>query len=176
MRSEVSLFECTVPVLQHYLDQIDCVLKSLTNKSPNALEARNTPRTFSAAEHLRTAQSFALRAVFPTIGKQTPRFKCTQTNYDALMLRNIEAKAILSTVSTKDFEFAKSGLVEHKAGDAELSQSQADYVLRFAMPNFFFHLSMAYSILQMAKVPLGKNAFDGFHQYEPSFAFVGNSD
>ena len=34
-----------------------------------------------------------------------------------------------------------------------------DYLTRFALPNFYFHVSMAYAILRAAGVPLGKPDF-----------------
>jgi len=45
-------------------------------------------------------------------------------------------------------------------------------VLSYAMPNFFFHLCMAYALLRAQGVPLGKPDFDGWHRYAPGFSFV----
>lgn len=36
------------------------------------------------------------------------------------------------------------------------------YVTRYAMPNFFFHVSMTYAILRSCGVPLGKSDYVGF--------------
>ena len=36
-----------------------------------------------------------------------------------------------------------------------------DYALRFALPNFFFHVTTAYDLLRQAGVPLGKMDFIG---------------
>ena len=36
-----------------------------------------------------------------------------------------------------------------------------DYALRFALPNFFFHVTTAYDILRHRGVPLGKMDYIG---------------
>lgn len=36
-----------------------------------------------------------------------------------------------------------------------------DYLLKFALPNFFFHVTTAYDILRHQGVPLGKMDFLG---------------
>ncbi|MEO0376790.1 MAG: DUF1993 family protein, partial [Cyanobacteria bacterium P01_A01_bin.17] len=36
-----------------------------------------------------------------------------------------------------------------------------DYVLKFFLPNFFFHITTAYDLLRHSGVPLGKKDFIG---------------
>ena len=59
----------------------------------------------------------------------------------------------------------------HRAGFAYLDQSAADYLHQFAIPNLWFHLSMAYAILRQAGADVGKADFDGLHSYPTGFAF-----
>lgn len=40
-----------------------------------------------------------------------------------------------------------------------------DYLLHYALPNFFFHTTTAYGILRYVGLPLGKADFDGYHAY-----------
>ncbi|MFT5460652.1 MAG: hypothetical protein ACI9K2_007172, partial [Myxococcota bacterium] len=47
------------------------------------------------------------------------------------------------------------------------SVTGSDYTREFAMPNFYFHLSMAYAILRHNGVPLGKRAFIGSMTVKP---------
>ena len=41
-----------------------------------------------------------------------------------------------------------------------------DFVLNYVLPNFYFHLSMAYALLRQAGVCLGKQDFEGPPVYE----------
>ncbi|MGV7210836.1 DUF1993 family protein [Oxalobacteraceae bacterium A2-2] len=45
----------------------------------------------------------------------------------------------------------------------------------YILPNFHFHLSMAYAIARQQGVALGKPDYDGYHAYPPGFSFVSNS-
>ena len=45
------------------------------------------------------------------------------------------------------------------AGKSELQFSGADYVRAFLLPNFYFHLTIAYGLLRHKGVPLGKLDF-----------------
>lgn len=60
---------------------------------------------------------------------------------------------------------AESLLVTDIAGEAEVHLSGNRFAHEYALPNFFFHLCMAYAILRHEDVPLGKADFDGFHLY-----------
>ncbi len=54
----------------------------------------------------------------------------------------------------------------HAKPHAELLALQGHaFLLQYALPNFFFHLTTAYAILRSCGVPLGKQSFDGFHAY-----------
>ncbi len=45
----------------------------------------------------------------------------------------------------------------------------ANYLLHYALPNFYFHLTTAYDILRYAGVPIGKRDFLGA---VPGFSLV----
>ena len=45
--------------------------------------------------------------------------------------------------------------------------SGADYANEFAVPNFYFHVSMAYALLRQGGVSLGKRKFIGSIRFEP---------
>ena len=47
------------------------------------------------------------------------------------------------------------------AGPNKLKFEGANYLLHFAMPNFYFHLTTAYDILRSAGVEIGKRSFLG---------------
>ncbi len=69
------------------------------------------------------------------------------------------------------FEGAETRRVQHRAGFAELDQSGREYLTLFGMPNFMFHLSMAFAILRQNGVEIGKADFDALHDYPHGFRF-----
>lgn len=77
----------------------------------------------------------------------------------------------LGTIREEDMAAADTLTITTTAGFAERTFSAPDYVLHYAMPNFFFHLTMAYAILRAQGVPVGKQDFDGYHEYPAGFRF-----
>lgn len=64
-------------------------------------------------------------------------------------------------------------VIKDMAGPASVSMNAGDFLVRFAYPNFYFHLSMVYAIARFKGVKLTKGDFDGLHQYPPGFSFEG---
>lgn len=53
-----------------------------------------------------------------------------------------------------------------EAGQATHAMPASEYLLHYALRNFFFHTTTAYAILQHVGVPVGKADFDGYHVYK----------
>ena len=112
---------------------------------------------------------FALRLVLTTIGKGWS-LSVSGCSPDAFV-DSLMGRADIRAVTTDDYTGASSRVVEHTAGDAELTQTVENYIQHFAIPNLWFHVSMAYAIMRQS-VDLGKRIFDGLHAYEAGFSFV----
>ncbi|MCU0912727.1 MAG: DUF1993 domain-containing protein [Rhodobacteraceae bacterium] len=168
MMDGAALFAATVPVLRHYLGRLDALVAAA---SSSALERRLADDVFPAGVQFRTAQSFALRTVFPTLGRTVPKLTHVGQTAALLAARSDEVRGLLAPLAAADFDGAADRPVTHAAGEATLTQPGADYALRFALPNFFFHLTMGYATLRGAGLALGKADFDGLHAYAPGFRF-----
>lgn len=162
------LYSASVPVCLHYLDRADALL---ARTGGDVLSARLAPDMFSAAEQFATAAGFALRATYPLVGREVPDFPDLGLNREGLTARVQFAREHLNALSPNEFEDAESRRVQHRAGFAELDQSGVEYLHLFAMPNFLFHLSMAFAILRQNGVEVGKADFDGLHDYPQGFRF-----
>ena len=69
------------------------------------------------------------------------------------MLKSIDAKAMEGGGDPRD---------RHpRRRSNKLKLPGADYLLHFAMPNFYFHLTTAYDILRGSGVEIGKRNFMG---------------
>jgi hypothetical protein len=62
-------------------------------------------------------------------------------------------------------------MIDDKAGFAELVLPANEFLYQYAMPNFFFHLSMVYAIAKQSGLCLSKADFDGYHIYPAGFSF-----
>ena len=161
------LFEATVPVLRYFLGRISEILDLVDND--RLLQHTLAPGGFACGDHLGLAQGFSLRAVCPLIADKQPDLEVSGATVSDLKTSQQVVSGYLDKVTPGEFAGASSRSIEHVAGEAHIRQSATDYVLIFAMPNFYFHLTMAYASLRAQGVDIGKGHFDGIHKYRPGF-------
>ncbi len=163
------MFAASVPVALQALDRAGVLLGHAT---PDMLATRLHPDMFNCAEQFEIVAGFALRATLPLAGRTIAERPCAH-DANSLLAHLNAARAEIMTLRPADFEGAAERRIIHRAGFADLDQSGADYLHHFAIPNLWFHLSMAFAILRNHGAPVGKAEFDGFHAYPPDFRFVG---
>ena len=92
-------------------------------------------------------------AVRVTNGKPTTLAELRARIHATLdMLKSLDAKAM---------EGGEIREIVIPAGSNKLKLPGADYLLHFALPNFYFHLTTAYDILRGSGVEIGKRNFMG---------------
>lgn len=69
--------------------------------------------------------------------------------------------AVLKAADPAGFEGREDATVILKTPSRDLEFTGTSYVLGFAIPNFYFHVTTAYALLRMKGVPLGKMDFLG---------------
>lgn len=163
-----ALYNVTVPVLLHYLGRLDGIVAKAREAD---LDRRLAEDGFTAGVQFRTAQNFALRAVFPTLGREAPKLTNIGQSKAILTARSGEIRDLFGALCPFDFDGAATRAVPHTAGQGEHTQTGLDYVTLFALPNFFFHLTSGYATLRATGTALGKADFDGIHKYSPGFRF-----
>jgi uncharacterized protein len=84
-----------------------------------------------------------------------------EASYDDVQARVAKAIAFLQAASPDGFADREDAKVVLTTPSGEIPFTGSAYVHGFAVPNFFFHLSMAYALLRMKGVPLGKLDFLG---------------
>jgi hypothetical protein len=164
------LYAASVPVFRHYLSRAGDLVDH-TGGLASLLSARLAPDMFTAAEQFATVAGFALRGTYPLTGEPVPEFPDFGLDLSGLKARIAFADDHLAALRPEAFEGAETRLVRHRAGFAELEQTGRDYLTLFAMPNFMFHLSMAFAILRQNGAAIGKADFDGLHEYPHGFRF-----
>ena len=163
------MFDAAVPGALQALDRAQVLLDHAT---PAMLEARLHADMFNCAEQFEITAGFALRATLPLVGREVVQRECA---HDAISLKAhlIMASTEIQALTPAQFEGAAERRIIHRAGFADLDQSGADYLHHFAIPNLWFHLSMAFAILRAGGALVGKAEFDGLHAYPPGFSWFG---
>lgn len=158
----------------HYLHQLKVIVEKI------ALHQQYNPALLYTSLHsdmlpllaqIRTTANFALRACCPLANREPISFDNQQETYAGLQQQLDETIAYLQTIPAAEFHQPPEQ-IHDKAGFNQLDLTTDEYLHCYALPNFFFHLCMVYSIARHAGVPLSKGDFDGYHQYPSGFSFV----
>lgn len=162
-----SLYYASVPVFRRYLHNLRTML-ALAATHPEAdkiLLSRIAPNMDPLVSQAEMAANFAVRCCAPLAGRPERGSGQFTPSYAGLRERIDAVLAFLDQLSERDYEGAARRTIIDRAGMADVELPGARFVSEYALPNFFFHLSMAYAILRQAGLPIGKSDFDGFHVY-----------
>jgi len=166
------LHDAAIPVFTRYLARLAGLVSSARSfvdehalPASQLLEARLAPDMLPFRTQVEIAANFALRACFPLAGKAVPPYGEFPANFDGLLARIARANNLVASLDPQDFDGRETQELQDKAGDHVVTLPGHVFLHLYALPNFFFHVSMAYAILRSAGVRLGKADYDGFHAY-----------
>lgn len=164
----LSLYDISVPVFSRGLGQLTHVLeKSLAHAKANGIDpatlvdARLAPDMITLAGQIQRASDASKLGVARISGITAPSFPDEEKTYDELLARIAKTQDFLATVDRVLIDGQEERQVTIKAREGEAHFTAQRYLLQFALPNFFFHVTTAYAILRHQGVALGKRDFLG---------------
>jgi hypothetical protein len=164
----ISMYDVSVPVFAARLKALSGVLEAAEKNAAERkidpstfLTSRLAPDMFTLARQVQIATDHAKGAPSRLAGRDVPKYEDNEASFAELQTRIAKVGEHLSSFSAADIEGSEDRVIELKVGGRELSMSGSQYLLNFAMPNFYFHLTTAYGILRHNGVPLGKIMFLG---------------
>ena len=124
--------------------------------------ARLFPDMLPFTKQVQLSCDFAVRAVYRLTGQEPPRFADEEKTFPELKERIAKALATISAINTEAFTGSETRNVTFPMGPAgNQTMSGSSYLFTFAIPNFTFHVTMAYAVLRENGVELGKRDFMG---------------
>ena len=156
-------------LLGHMLAWIDRAESHATAKGYEAgtlLQARLAPDMFPLVRQFQNACDTAKFAAAFTTGKEPPSHPDTEQTFAEVRARITSVIDYLGTFTEADFANTDSREVKRPRWEGK-SMRANDYFVEQGLPNFFFHLNMAYAILRHNGVDLGKRDYIGqlsFHR------------
>ncbi len=161
-----------IEVFVEYLKLLSRLLEKIEEHvggDERILHERLSPDMFPLCVQVEIVASFALRSCCPIAG-----VKVNSYSREVKSFANLRAQledTCNSITSLDDKHSNLEAVIEDMAGPVPISMKAEDFLMRFAYPNFYFHLGMVYAIARSRGVPLTKGDFDGLHQYPPGFSF-----
>ena len=125
------------------------------------LKAQLYPDMFNLIRNVQTSCDTAKGAAARLTGRENPSFEDNETSFADLQARIAKTREFIHSVPEEDFEGADERKVVLKTGNGDLPFVGADYLARFAYPNFYFHVTLCHAILRHKGVAIGKRDYLG---------------
>lgn len=162
------LYDLTVPVFTRGLKALSAILDKAVAHAADAGEAadgylalRLAPDMHPLSKQVQIACDGAKLCVARLSGVEAPVNEDTETTVAGLQARIASTLAFLASVPRDAVDGQEQRDVVLKFPGGEIPFKGQGYVVGFAIPNVFFHLTTAYALLRQAGVPLGKRDFLG---------------
>jgi uncharacterized protein len=94
-------------------------------------------------------------------GIEAPAMPDTEASFDEIQARIAATVAFLESIAREAVDGREEADVELKTPSRSFHFKGRGYLLGFALPNFYFHVTTAYGILRHKGVPLGKMDYLG---------------
>lgn len=94
-------------------------------------------------------------------GIENPKHEDNETTFAELKARIAKTLDFIKTVRPEQFVGAETREIVLQFPSLTLKFTGHNYLTKFALPNFYFHVTMAYALLRQNGVELGKPDFIG---------------
>lgn len=154
-------FEQSIPALLSNVRKGEAFALSQNINPATMLTAKICPNMYDFAQQVRAAARQAIWTYEILEGKEL-----TEINQNVANFAEIYAlvESVLDRV--RHYDRAEIDKMQHREVSIDLARgtlkmSGEDYLLKFAIPNFYFHTAVAYAILRQSGVALHKGDFLG---------------
>jgi hypothetical protein len=164
----ITMSQAALPVFETGINALIAILdKAATHAAAKKIDPavmlgwRLAPDMFALSRQIQTVTDQAKNGSARLAGVEPPRFEDNETTIDQLKERLAKTVAYLKTLDTKAIDSSSDREITFPLGPAKGQMKGADYLNHFVLPNFYFHLTAAYSIVRQCGVDIGKRDFLG---------------
>jgi len=165
---EMSMYRASVPVFINSLRRLSAILKKgaahakANDIDPSVLvQSRLRPDMFTLAQQVQVASDTAKGAGARLAGLEPPSYPDTEQTFAELIDRVNKTIAYLRTLKPRQIDGSEDREIVLRFPSITLEFEGANYLMGFAVPNFYFHVTTAYNILRHNGVEVGKLDFLG---------------
>lgn len=164
----ITLYDLTVPVFLRGLGVMSALLEKGRAHAEAAgiepqdlVDARLAPDMLTLAGQVQRASDTAKFAAVRIGGVENVRFADEEKSFADLQDRLGRTRDFLEAVPRAAIDDREGTTIDATIGRNPVSIGAVDYVQKFAVPNFYFHITTAYDILRSRGVVLGKMDYIG---------------
>jgi len=164
----LSMYQASVPLMTRMLTNLKNILQKATEHAKAKkidesalLNARLFPDMFVFTRQVRLACDFARGTGARLAGLEPPAYEDNEQSLAELVARIERSIEYLGTLKAQQIDGSETREIVRPIRGEPKKFTGINYLLQFALPNFFFHVSTAYAILRHSGVEIGKTDYIG---------------
>lgn len=164
----LSMYQASVPAFLQMLASLSAILdKAAAHAAARKIEpavllnARLFPDMFAFSRQVQIAADFAKNTAARLAGVEIPKFPDTETSFEELKARVARTVEFVEALKPAQIDGSEEKEITFSVGGKPMTFNGQAYLVGFALPNFYFHLTTAYAILRHNGVEIGKRDFIG---------------
>jgi uncharacterized protein len=164
----ISMYQASAPRFANMLTNLSALLDKAEAHAeakkldPTALtDFRLFPDMFSMKRQVQVACDTAKGAVARLAGVDAPKHEDTEESFVELKARIAKTVDFIKSVTPAQIDGSEDKEIALRLGGHSVRFTGMQYLLGFALPNFYFHVTTAYDILRNNGVELAKRDYIG---------------
>ena len=164
----ISMYQASAPRFVNMLNNLSAVLdKAAAHAEAKKIDPavltgdRLYPNMLPLTSQVRIACDNAKGAVARLAGVEIPKHEDTEQTFAELKARIAKTVAFVQSIQPAQIDGSEEREIVLKLGGTEVKFKGMQYLLGFALPNFYFHVVTAYDILRHDGVELAKRDYIG---------------
>lgn len=164
----ISMYKASAPRFINTLNNLSAILDKAQAHAdakkidPLALTSfRLFPDMLPMTRQVQIACDSAKGAMARLSGAENPKFEDTEQTIAELKARIAKTVAYVATFKPEQIDGTEDKDIALKVGGNDVTFKGMQYLLGFAYPNFYFHVTTAYNMLRHNGVEIGKKDFLG---------------
>ena len=164
--NELSMYVVAILPLKRALNNLAHILKkgeeyADAKKIEHAvlLNARLYPDMYPIIRQIQIATDMSKGAAARLAGLAVPSYEDNEVTFADLQARIAKTLAFIDTINTTQLENSEKRDITITVHKVDLHFTRQDYLLKWVMPNVYFHVTTTYNILRHNGCELGKPDF-----------------
>lgn len=164
----LSMYDVSIPVFIRALTNLSAILdKGAAHAQAQGMDASELIQTRLIADmdplpaQVQRASDAAKGCAARLAGIDIPSYPDDEATFPELQERIAKTVEFLKSIRPEQLEGSETRVVELKLRSGPVTFDGKSYMLGFALPNFFFHVTTAYDLLRHKGVQIGKMDYLG---------------
>jgi len=164
----LSIYDATIPPLKRTLTNLSDILKkgeayadAKKVEHHVLLNARLFIDMYPLTRQVQIATDMSKGAAARLAGIEVPKYEDNETTFAELQARITKTIAFLDSIQPAQLEGSETRDITIPVRKTDLKFTGQNYLLKWVIPNVYFHVTTAYNILRHNGVELGKQDFLG---------------